>query len=266
MNQLIPYKIPLKNGSFREGIIVKTATGLGDIAPLPGFSRESLAEAAAEAERLLPEFPHAKPQLPSVQFAFACAQIPLTSTKVAVNALNTYRLGFTAVKIKVGHLPLLDAIDLIQTFPKVELRLDFNQQWSLEKLLEFSNYFNPTDFAYLEEPTKRFSDLMTFSKKTGFPIAVDESIPYVPYLEIPTLKALVVKPTILGFIPEKPLGIDLIFSSAFESGVGVTHIAKLAAEKSPHRAHGLDPYTHLLDDVLKPKPKIEQGFFSWTAP
>ncbi len=89
------------NGTFREGLILKTKTGFGDIAPLPGFSRESLAEATAEATRLLPDFPHAKPQLPSVQFAFACAQIPLTSTKVAVNALNIYRPGFTAVKIKV---------------------------------------------------------------------------------------------------------------------------------------------------------------------
>jgi O-succinylbenzoate synthase len=266
MNLLTPYKLRLKNGSFREGAILQTEKGFGDIAPLPGFSSETLAEAINEAETLLPDFPHAKPTLPSVQFAFSCAQIPLKSVKVPVNALNVIREGFSVVKIKVGHLSIEEAIEEIKHCKHCSIRLDFNQQWPLEKLLKFSSYFSPTDFAYLEEPTKEFSDLLLFSEKTRFPIAVDESIPHVPYWQIPTLKALVIKPTILGFIPEKIPGIEQIFSSAFESGIGVTHIAILAAEINPLGVHGLDPYTHFCEDVLSPKPTIERGIFSWTAP
>jgi len=261
MNKLYPYKLPLKNGNFREGYILETATGRGDIAPLPGFSRETLSEAYEEALHLGPD---ETPKLPSVRFAFDCAKVPLTPVRVPINALNEYREGFSALKIKVGHLSVNEAISLIKKIPKqIEIRLDFNQQWPLEKLLQFSSHFSPTDFAYLEEPTAQFSDLLLFSQKTGFPIAVDESIPYVPYQEIPTLKALVVKPTILGTIPKAPPGVELIFSSAFESGIGVTHIARLAQIMNPTRPHGLDSYSHFLDDLLTPRPKIEEGFFTW---
>jgi len=266
MNKLYNYKLPLKNGTYRDGIIVETATGYGDIAPLPGFSRETLADARDEAIRLLPDFPNCIPTLPSVRFAFDCAQVPLTSVKVPVNALNEYRNEFVALKIKVGHLSVEQAVLLSKKVPKnCALRLDFNRQWSLEKLLQFSSHFSPDDFEYLEEPTAQFSDLLLFSRKTGFPIAVDESIPYVPYWEIPTLKALVIKPTILGTIPKPPPGVELIFSSAFESGIGVLHIARLAEKMNPNRPHGLDPYTHLLEDLLTPKPKIENGLFEWTG-
>lgn len=264
MNKLYPYKLPLKNGSYREGLIIETETGCGDIAPLPGFSRETLAEAFEEATRLLPDFPIIMPKLPSVRFAFDCAKTPLTSVNVPVNALNEYREGFSALKIKVGHLSVDEAVSLIKKVPKhVEIRPDFNQQWTLEKLLQFASFFSPSDFGYLEEPTAQFSDLLLFSQKTGFPIAVDESIPYVPYWEIPTLKALVVKPTILGIIPTAPPGVELIFSSAFESGIGITHIARLAQLMNPNSSHGLDPYSHLLEDLLTPRPKIEHGFFTW---
>lgn len=262
MNRLYEYKLPLKNGTCREGIIVETPTGFGDIAPLPGFSKETLSEAKSEAIKLLPEFPNCYPKLPSVRFAFDCAKVAIGNLQVPVNGLNSHRDGFKALKIKLGHLNVAESIALIKAAPKkIELRLDFNQQWSLEKLLEFSTYFAPHDFAYLEEPTKNFADLITFSKKTGFPIAVDESIPYVPYLQIPTLKALIIKPTILGKIPIPPPNVELIFSSAFESGIGVSHIARLASIHNPTRPHGLDPYTHFLDDILQAKPTIDAGFF-----
>jgi O-succinylbenzoate synthase len=267
MIHLYEYKLPLKNGTHREGIIIETPTGFGDIAPLPGFSKETIEEAKTEALKLLPDFPYVLPKLPSVRFAFDCAKTTIPNLKVPINGLNTYQKGFRALKMKVGHLSLQEALERIKNAPKkTELRLDFNQLWSLEKLLEFSTHFSPTDFAYLEEPTKKFTDLISFSKKTGFPIAVDESIPYVPYLQIPTLKALIIKPTILGMIPIPPPNVELIFSSAFESGIGVAHIARLAAIHNPTRPHGLAPYNQLQEDLLFNTPSIEDGFFWWKGP
>lgn len=246
-----PYRLSLKNGTFREGIIIQIGEGLGDIAPLPGFSRETLAEAEADIGQWT---------LPSTKFAYACAMRKRTPVKVAVNALDEYREGFKTVKLKMGNLSVEEAIAKIRTIPKgISIRLDFNRQWTLEKLLALAS--QSTDFEYWEEPTADFADLIQFSKLTGVPIAVDESIPYIPYWEIPTLKALVVKPTILGFIPTPPKDVELIFSSAFESGVGVSHIATLAAEHNPNGVHGLDPYTHFLEDVLENRPVIEAGYF-----
>lgn len=265
MNRLYQYKLPLIGGAFREGLILQIGEGFGDIAPLPGFSRETLEEAKEEALRLLPSFPHATPTLPSVRFGLDCALHPLpASFKLPINALNHHREGFNVLKLKVGHLSLEEALHLLKETPKhLELRLDFNRQWPLEKLLRFAAHFAPDDFAYLEEPCSNFSDLLAFSKLTSFPIAVDESIPYVPYWEIPTLKALIVKPTILGNVPTPPPGVDLIFSSVYESGIGILHLARLSLHHNPHRSHGLDPYTHLLEDLLLERPLIAKGFISW---
>jgi O-succinylbenzoate synthase len=264
------YKLPLKNGpygSFREGLIVQTETGFGDIAPLLGISPETFEEAREEAVRLLPDFPNVEPKLPSVRFAFDCAKVPLKSVSVPVNALNEYRPGFSVVKIKVAKLSVEQTKALIDQIPTgIGIRLDFNRQWPLEKLFRLADLYPPTAFDYLEEPTRDFSELLQFSEKTGFPIAMDESIPDVPYWQIPTLKALVVKPTILGTVPKPPPGVELIFSSVFESGVGVTHIARLAAQHNPNRPHGLDPYTHLQSDLLVPRPTIENGLFKWSGP
>jgi len=242
----MPYKLPLKNGTFRKGIIIQIGDNYGDIAPLPGFSTETLETLTHDS--------------PSVKFALECVKHPIVPLSVPINALNVHRTGFKALKLKVGQLSVNNTVSWIKTTPKnIELRLDFNRQWPLSKLLEFSKHFAPTDFAYLEEPTKDFSDLMAFSRQTGFPIAMDESIPYVPYWEIPTLKALVVKPTILGYVPEPPPGVELIFSSAFESGVGIAHIARLAMQYNPNRPHGLDPYSHLVQDIINPRHTISNG-------
>jgi len=207
------------------------------------------------------------PKLPSVQFAFACAEMPIPNClEVPVAALDREGPGFDAVKLKLGNLCLEDAIELVKRTSVKEIRLDFNQKWSLEKLLRFADHFTPEHFAYLEEPTKDFADLVSFAKLTGMPIAVDESIPMTPYWEIPTLKAIVVKPTILGKIPYVPPNTELIFSSAYESGIGLLHIAKLAQEHNPKRPHGLDSYSQLLKDVIDPRPVIEKGLLLWKGP
>lgn len=262
MYTLHPYKLALKNGPVREGILLQIGEQMGDIAPLPGFSRETLQEAWEEAKRL-----PAPPTLPSVRFALACAQSPWPPAfKLPVNALNTYRPGFCTIKLKVGHLSLEETLVHIRAVPpKVAIRLDFNRQWPLAKLLSLAEHFSPGDFDYWEEPTAEFSDLLVFSKLTGFPVAVDESIPEIPYWEIPTLKALVVKPTVLGEVPQAPPGVELIFSSAYESGVGVLHLARLALQYNPTRPHGLDPYSQFLDDVLASPPVLKNGWLEWTG-
>lgn len=265
MKKIYQYRLPLLGGTFREGLILQIGEGFGEIAPLPGFSRETLSEAKEEALRLLPHFPEAIPTLPSVRFALDCATHPMPpSFKLPINALNQHREGFKALKLKLGHLSLSEALQLLKETPKhLELRLDFNRQWPLDRLLTFAAHFTPDDFAYLEEPCSHFSDLLSFSKLTGFPIAVDESIPSTPYWEIPTLKALIVKPTILGSVPQPPPGVELIFSSAYESGVGLLHLARLSMQYNPSRPHGLDSYTQFLEDLLPERPLISQGILSW---
>ena len=77
----LPFTQPLtfhgKVEVAREGLLVRVDKGWGEISPLPGFSKETLAEAQAEALACLEQLAQGQPiapLLPSVQFGFDCAR------------------------------------------------------------------------------------------------------------------------------------------------------------------------------------------------
>jgi O-succinylbenzoate synthase len=263
---LYQYKLPLKNTrwEFREGLVLRWDLGWGEIAPLPGFSRETFAAAKEEILQLLPDLSSANPKHASVRFGIACASKPFSLEPIDIPLCALGPLpDFQTMKLKLGHLPLSDAISLVKKYVNHHtLRIDCNRSWTLDQAFEFASHFEPTDFSYLEEPIQSFQDLIRFSKLTQFPIAVDESLLDSPWQEIPSLKALVVKPTVLGQIPTPPPGIDLILSSAYESGLGLIHIARLMQSSVPI---GLDTYRALGDDLLKTPIQTAAGIFSWKS-
>lgn len=234
----------------RSGLILQLGENFGEIAPLPGFSKENLIE--AEKEVLAWMHKNTPPTLPSVQWGIACAHKPLQSVNLPLSALGP-KDEFPTKKLKLGHLSVADAVSFVKK-QKGNLRLDCNRKWSLSQAIEFTSHFKPTDFVYIEEPTE---DVATFSKMTGFPVAVDESIG-TDWSQIPTLKAVVVKPSIVGYIPKVPPQYDLILSSSYESGIGLLHIANAAQNALPI---GLD--TVFENDILKSSILARNGYFKW---
>ncbi len=256
--RLYQYKLPLTAQKWREGLILQCGESFGEIAPLPGWSRETLEEARAEMLHWI----HTRevPAFPSVRWGIECARKVLQPVHLPLCALGP-KEGFSTVKLKLGHLPLNEAISLVkQHIGQFRLRLDCNRSWNLAQAFAFARHFQPTDFEYLEEPVQTFEELVHFSQATHFPIAIDESI-HCPWAEIPSLKAVVVKPTLLGGIPEIPHHLDLILSSSYESGLGLLHIANRAKNQLPV---GLDTYQALQEDLLSTSIDCSSGFFSWT--
>lgn len=261
--ELYQYRLPSTRWGWREGLILHWNGGWGEIAPLPGFSKETFQEAKEEILSLLPNLGSARPKHPSVQFALACASTPFDCSPLTVPlcALNQPRPGFITLKLKLGHLPINQAIEVTKKYVgKYALRIDCNRKWTYEDALQFANAFEPSDFEYLEEPLNTFEDLIRFSETTKFPLAVDESIKEYPIFSLPSLKALVVKPTILGYIPVPPIGIDLVLSSAYETSLGLLQIARHA--KPVPSAHGLDT---LENHLLEPKIQTHDGFLHWPS-
>lgn len=253
MLSLYRYSLPWKEGR-REGLILQKGDRFSEIAPLQGFSKESLDEAEEETIRWIKQ--KNKPNLPSVRWGIECLNIQLQSIKLPLCALGPKK-NFPYVKLKLGHLPLEDAINLVKRYVGTcKLRLDCNRAWDLQTAIEFTKHFSINDFEYLEEPLQSFDELIEFSKKTHFPIAVDESI-HLDWNQIPSLKAIVVKPTVVGFIPNHSA---VILSSAYESGLGLLHIAMRSKNPLPI---GLDTYESLKDDILLNPIRCENGFFSW---
>ncbi len=247
--------------SLRQGLILQWNEGWGEIAPLPGVSQESLEEALEEVLALLPNLETASPRLPSVRFGLACASYPFVKTplKVPLCLLNEPRSGFSTLKLKLGHLSVKDAIERVKQYKeKFRLRLDCNRAWTLEEALFFARHFSPSDFEYLEEPIARYEDLVLFSKITQFPIALDESS---LREEIPTLAALVIKPTVKG-LPLPISKVPIVLSSSYETSLGLLQIARQSLPTAP--PIGLDTFRFFEEDILNPPLRAEKGFLLWT--
>ena len=260
------YSYELKTSSskwpVRKGLILQWNDGWGEIAPLPGFSSETFDEALKEILLLLPNLASAKPQLPSVRFGVASALEPicLKPLKIPLGLLNDPRPGFSTLKLKLGHLPVKIAVEYVRKFlGSYRLSLDCNRAWSLDEALFFARHFSPNDFEYLEEPVGTLPELIRFSELTGFPIALDESFATFSDHRIPSLAAVVVKPTVVGTIPLLP--VPVVLSSAYESSLGLLQIARRFQEGSP--AAGLDTFCFFDEDLLVPSLKAENGFLTW---
>jgi O-succinylbenzoate synthase len=331
--ELFEYELPLVQSiptrdrelTSRSGLLVKLSSdsgsvGWGDIAPLPGFSRESLAVAKQETFKLkskligtdLPEDPTPRGKgwsrwkipgdlAPSVRFGLELAVWNLHPVQeprktVAVNGLLTglrdevlhwayemVRLGYRAVKLKVGQRPLAEEVDLTWKVrdtagDRVRLRLDANRAWSLDQAVKFGKAVSTCDIEYIEEPTADPADFEAFRSECGIPVALDETLLHSPVKtveEIHGIKAIILKPTLLGGF-QKALdltqraqgrGIQPVVSSCFESGIGILGLARFAAFLSlDYVAAGLDTYRWLKTDVLAPKLEIYRGGIEVSLP
>ena len=191
-------------------------SGLGEAAPLPGFSGETLKEVyyslegfhqAVDGENLEKEelFSLAEVhthETPSVRFALETALHDLFSqesgqpiaiylnsnahTKLAVNGIagvHTPEDGFKVMKVKVGFRNIFDEIEnlatLTQSFGKdILFRLDANGSFDLPQAIRFCKEMEIFNIDYIEQPLRanELEDLNELSYHTKIPIAVDESL------------------------------------------------------------------------------------------
>lgn len=243
------YNIPFSASIFpfknRQGLILETDQGVGEAAPLPGWSQENLQDALLSIRSGI--------ERPSVNFAIRCASIPFPTDfpkiEIAALALNRHdaemaiQNGYRTIKIKVKNNSIHEAIDLIASSPKnIRWRIDANRSWNLEQTQQFFQSVDPKCIDYVEEPMKDWVDL-------PHPIALDETLlqaDAAKWIRHCSVQALVLKPTLLGsrldFLIEQAriFRKKIVFSSCFESVIALTHLAHLQSRYEPHVAAGID--------------------------
>jgi len=290
------YTCPLTNGQIRSGVLIRIVdhqgnAGWGDMAPLPGWSQESLQEALTQFYQkqdqiiAIPWTAHSCFEelknlelLPSLSFGLESALLsllaPLPEHTIVTSALFMGSIseilkqahlrkaeGYTSAKLKVSHLSFEDAEYVINELKEhFHLRIDVNRAWSKEDSLRFFAKFPIDTFDYIEEPFQNPRDLGEFSH----PLAIDESYPQDLSLEqldlLPTLKALIYKPTLQGgmlgslLLREwtKKRDIALVLSGSFESDIGVINVASLARRLSLSAPVGLGTYHYLKNYLAAP--------------
>jgi len=265
--------------------------GWGEIAPLPGFSLETLDEAQAA----LMAWTHAwregedpaLPDVPSVAFGISCALAELDgSLPEAANyraaplctgdpdelfALLSAMPGEKVAKIKVG---LYEAVRdgmvvnlLLEAIPDLHLRLDANRAWTPLRAQQFAKYVNPAyrdRIAFLEEPCKTRADSLAFARETGIAIAWDESLREDDFAFVaePGVSAVVIKPTLTGSLEKvrqqvsaaQAAGLTAVISSSIESSLGLTQLARIAAWLTPDTVPGLDTLNLMQAQLIRSWP------------
>lgn len=261
----------------RYGALIEKAGRFAEIAPLPGWSKETLDEACYAALRNTPIYPSTRFALDSLKRSFcAGAKVPVsallmgTPQEIMQQADLRKKEGFFSAKLKVGHLSFQEARQLIDALKDLFfLRVDVNRAWDIKEAMAFFSIFPYGAFDYVEEPVRRPQDLIDFTVQ---PVAVDESFPIdldgSDLEKIRHLKAIVYKPTLQGTVDRtvhwaKERGIGVVLSSAFESDVGLMHIASLAHTLFQNPLPlGIGTYHYLKEYMLLQPPSFNAGFMS----
>lgn len=301
---LYRYSLPMEAGVVLRNQRLKTRDGLlihlqqgedqgwGEIAPLPEFSRETLAEAEAEALRWLQQWlvdgNPCDSLLPSVAFGGSCALAELAHLlpqqadyrKAPLCSGDPDELfdvlmaipGEKIAKVKVG---LYEAVRdgmivnvLLEALPDLKLRLDANRSWTRAKADGFAKYVDPALRAridFLEEPCRTRDESRAFALDTGIAIAWDESVREANFQvqAEPGVAAIVIKPTLVGSIERcrqlveqaQAAGLQAVISSSIESSLGLTQLARLASWLTPHTLPGLDTLDLMQAQLLRAWPE-----------
>ncbi|MBV0843815.1 o-succinylbenzoate synthase [Serratia liquefaciens] len=295
------YSLPMEAGVVLRNQRLKTRDGLlihlqqggqegwGEIAPLPEFSQETLAQAEQAALRWVQDWqggslPSDSP-LPSVAFGTSCAlaeleqRLPLqadyrkaplcTGDPDELFAVLTALPGEKVAKVKVG---LYEAVRdgmivnvLLEALPDLRLRLDANRSWTRAKADGFAKYVAPAlreRIAFLEEPCKTRDESRDFALATGIAIAWDESVREADFVvqAEPGVAAIVIKPTLTGSLVRcrtlveqaHAAGLTAVISSSIESSLGLTQLARIAHWLTPNTVPGLDTLDLMQAQLLRP--------------
>lgn len=262
--------------------------GYGEVAPLELFGSETLQEARDFLEGLgdsiedkdLSSVPE---NLPCCRFALGSAwwmiEQPMTrfalrntallpSGEAAIDALvGAARKGFLCFKVKIGidtienELALVDS--LLSRVPiGGKLRLDGNGAFMPEELDQWLDFLDGRPaFDFMEQPMAPGSELQMqrIAQKFDVDLALDESVADTEQLRraikgIEWRGPIVLKASILGAPGEIAHSLGnaqnrLVFSSVFETGVGLLSALRLASVTGTNSPVGFGTMAFFADDL-----------------
>lgn len=273
-----PYRLPLSTPlrtahglwAERDGILLRLedengAAGFGEIAPIPWFGTETVAEAEEMCRRLgdritadaLDQVPA---RLGTVRFALAAAlarpgvpsatpRVPLTALlpagKAALAALpSRLEAGYLSFKWKVGvgspdlEMGLLD--ELLAVLPAyAKLRLDANGSWNRRQAERWLGLCADRPVEFVEQPVSPTDEAALHGLAEDYPVklALDESV--VRLDEARRWQAegwpgiFVIKPALAGPLEDMAAWVvatqaDVVLSSAIETALGRAAILRFA--------------------------------------
>jgi o-succinylbenzoate synthase len=336
----IPYKRPLprpittSHGVYaeREGFILCVRDrdgryGLGDVAPLFGFSPETPDDARRQWDDIhgwvtqldLPEDVEALGSISedlhrvhrcyqSLQFGIETSLADLAArdaglqlarwlnlhagTEVEVNALlhaktadqlrvqaiERMKAGYRTFKLKVGSASVADDVERIiavrDAAPGASIRIDANAAWDESRFRDICAQIVDLGLEFVEQPLPvgEAATAHQISGEFGVRLALDEEAESMEdaerLIEQRLCDVLVLKPMIVGGLTgclrlatmAEHFGIDVVFTSVWESDVGLAATLHLAAAcHNVSRASGLSTAGMIAEGLVRPALRIERA-------
>lgn len=287
------YQLPLRTrfrGILqREGLLLQGPAGWGEAAPFWNYD-------PAESSRWLKAGLEAATDNPT-DIPLRRQAVPVNVTVPVVSPEKAYEIvaasgGCATAKVKVADPGVgldedaarLQAVraalnDTVGTRGRV--RIDANAAWDLQQAFAALEVLNRAadGLEYAEQPCPEVADLVQLRRGQEVPIAADESIRRssdpMEVLRAGGADVAVVKVQPLGGVRSAlqmaqaaaEYGVDVVFSSAIDSGVGLAQAVRAAASlpRLPH-ACGLATSQLLIGDVVSNPVLVKDGMLAVSTP
>ena len=178
------------------------------------------------------------------------------------------------VKVKVGQDGEKDArrINEVCSYlsDSVAIRMDANRRWAFDEAVQFVSKIDANRIQFFEEPIADASRFVEFAETTGLVVAADETLQEKQSVEeierlSDSVGIFVIKPTMIGSLERccaletmmQNKGKTVVYSSAYESGVGMLGILNLIGRQQNDLSPGIGTYSRIEDDVLTQRLPIE---------
>ena len=232
----LPLRVPVGGMTGREAVLVEGPAGWGEFSPFPGYPTDDLSGRAAAGEGALQEWPTPVRSTVAVN-ALIPAVEPDRAAALTVEALA---VGVTVFKVKVGAGDDLGRLSAVRDAagPSARLRIDPNGVWDLETAQSELDRFGRFDLELVEQPVATLEDLAALRRRTGVPLAADESVRTVDDAKrlaaLDAADAVVLKVQVLGGVRSAlrvadAAGVPAVVSSMLETSVGLAAGLALAA-------------------------------------
>jgi len=196
--------------------------------------------------------------------------------KTLITLRKIVSAGFDTIKIKTGRMKLEKENRLLKLISdkykeRLRIRTDSNMKMCFAEAKELFRGVNPQMVEYAEDPFTDFKNIPRFFSETGIKTGVDltdKNIDLKKIISMEGLGSIIIKPALAGGIHNienifnlcKEKDIPLIFSSLFETGIGIINIAKVSTlfdyKKSPM---GLDTLKYLKKSPLTNFNMVKNG-------
>ncbi|HWO58146.1 MAG TPA: o-succinylbenzoate synthase [bacterium] len=217
-----------------------------------------------------------------------CARVPIngllsgaTVGETQTRATALAAAGYHVFKLKVGYDSPFDDVRRIiaacEAAPDVLLRLDANAGWTAAWAEDVLSRIPLERLDFIEQPFPRgqWEAAQALAHRFGIRLALDEEIQTIAeadhLIAQRACDVLVLKPMVIGHLYQcfvtarraQQAGMQVIYTSSWESDIGVAATLHLAAALGPHPpAMGLSTAGMIADGILRTPLAIDSGYLA----